>query len=197
MKVSICIPWIRELKFERCVNMIEENAGYPFEMVAEEDKKRIGCPKMLKRLVDRSEGDLVVFLGDDTLPLTDFLSNAVLHMKKFPDQCGLVGFNDQTGRVLPTHWLASKKLLPMLDGEFFHTGYNHCCCDQELLYRTHEKGLFIYAKDAIVLHDHPILTGQQTSDPDYLRVYSDAVRGPDQRLLAKRKANGWKTPKGE
>ncbi len=190
MKVSICIPWIRKAKMKRCVKLIETNAGYPYELLTKEDRKRVGCPKMLKKLVAKSTGDCVVFLGDDTLPQKDFLKNAVTHMLKFPDQTGLVGFNDQTGRILPAHWMASKKLLPDLDGEYFHTGYTHCCCDQELMFRCQDR--FVYAQDAIVLHDHPILKRQPTNDPDYLRVYSDGVRGKDRELFIKRRDNGWK-----
>jgi len=194
MKISIVLPWIRRDKMKRCVRLINKNAGYPIhEILKKEDKKRVGCPKMVKKLVERSTGDLVCFLGDDTLPQKDFLKYAVEDMDNFPFDWGLVGLNDGTGRILPTHWLASKHLLPFLDDEFFHTGYNHCCCDQELLFRCENIQRYVYSQKAIVLHDHPILKGEATTDKDYLRVYSPEVRGPDQALFKRRSENGWKT----
>jgi hypothetical protein len=80
----------------------------------------------------------------------------------------------------------------MLDGEFFHTGYTHCCCDNELYERCQEKGLFYYARDAVVLHDHPIINKKPVTDPDLIRVYSKEVWGRDKILLEKRRRNGWK-----
>ena len=190
--ISIVIPWIRKAKFKRCVKMIKANAT-GFEIVSKEDRRRIGCPKMVKKLVARSIGEYICFLGDDTLPQPGFLKYALEDMAKLPGGWGLVGLNDLTGRTLPTHWLASVKLLPLLGGEFFHTGYNHCCCDRELHEICDGLGKFIYSQKAVVKHDHPILRGEPITDPDYLRVYSPEIRGADQQLLKLRRANNWKT----
>lgn len=190
--ISIVIPWIRKAKFKRCVKLIEKNAGAEYEIIAKEDRRRIGCPKMVKKLVAKSKGQYVCFLGDDTLPQPGFLKYALEDMATLQDGWGLVGFNDMTGRTLPTHWLASKELLPLLDGEFFHTGYTHCCCDVELYERCTAMSRFIYSQRAVVLHDHPILRGEPVTDPDLIRVYSPDVRGKDQELLKKRRGNGWK-----
>lgn len=198
MKVSICIPYIRKKKFKRCVKLIRANAGYQnYEILSFYDRHRIGCPLGLKKLVDRSTGDAVCFIGDDCLPEPGFLKHAVEDMKKITDGWGLVGLNDMTGRTLPTHWLAHKKLLPYLGGEFFHTGYTHCCCDVELLERVQELGRFIYSEHSIVLHDHPMIQYQNRpkaeTDKDYARVYSKEVWGRDRALFALRKFNGWET----
>ena len=190
--VSVIIPWIRKQKFKRCVRLIKANAGTDFEIVAKEDRKRIGCPRMVKKLVARSKGEYVCFLGDDTLPQPNFLKHALEDMARLPDGWGLVGLNDKTGRTLATHWLASKKLLPLLDGEFFHTGYNHNCCDVELMERCAGLGRYIYSQKAIAEHDHPILRGEIMSDPDLLRVYDPKVRWKDQALLRLRRSRGWK-----
>jgi len=133
-KVSIVIPTIRPDKLERCINAIKENAGYGnYEIVVEKDDHAApqGAPKVLKRGVDRSTGELVMFLGDDTIPQRNFLLHAMVAMhRQFPDLDGLVGLNDMLWKgELATHWLASKKLLPYLGGEFFHTGYNYLSCD--------------------------------------------------------------------
>jgi len=199
MKASIIIPWIRKHKFERCVSIIEQTAGISkknYEIVAEEDKDRIGCPLMVKRLVEQAKSDNICFLGDDALPKWGFLENALIEMAKFPDGYGLVGFYDaagitMTGQDLATHWLASKKLLPDLGGEFFHTGYAHCFCDVELTERCREMGRYIYSKTAIVLHDHELLDGKTLTDPDLKRVYSPEIFGADQELLKQRRANNW------
>lgn len=198
-KVSICIPVIRPESAKKCFESVHLNAGIArsdYEFVTEEDKDRIGCPKMLKRLVDRSQYPLVMFLGDDTLMLPNCLKNAIAAMQKLPDGWGLIGINDQTNRpLLATHWLASKKLLPLLDGEFFHTGYMHTACDNELTDRCVEAGRYAWAVDAVIEHVHPMLRQTVPSDDDYKRVYSLPIRDYDKRLYWHRKQSGWKTTK--
>lgn len=192
MRASIVIPWIRKKKFERCVSIIKQTAGIKdYEIVSEEDVDRIGCPMMVKLLVARAKSENICFLGDDSLPKWNFLKNALEDMEKLPDGHGLVGFFDMTGRTLPTHWLASKKLLPDLGFEFFHTGYTHTCCDIELGERCMAMGRYVYSKSAIVLHDHELLDGKKLTDPDLIRVYSPEVHGADKELLKKRRASNW------
>lgn len=151
MLISIIIPVIRPDKAARCCNAIIENSGIPrsqYEIVTEEDKDRIGAPRMVKKLTDESTGDLVCFLGDDTIPQKDFLKNALEAMATLPDGWGLVGFDDNIrlrGQIkAAAHWLGNKKLLPLLDGCFFHTGYKHCWCDNELTIRAAELGRYIF-----------------------------------------------------
>lgn len=194
-KVSIIIPVIRPEKAERCIDLIKQNAGYDdYEIIQEVDENRIGCPKMVKRLAEKATGDLVLFMGDDSLPQPDFLKNAIKAMESLPDGWGLVGFNDKTGRILPTHWLADSRLLILLDGEFFHTGYNHCFCDNELMLRSAEANRYIYSQDAVIEHDHPILRHEEITDPDLRRVYAKDVYQKDRVLFGKRRNNNWKTP---
>jgi hypothetical protein len=192
MKVSIILPIIRPESAKITKALAEKHHGIDeIQIVEEIDKDRIGCPKMVKKLVERSKYDLVCFLGDDTLPAENFLKYAIEDMKTLPDGWGLVGLNDMSGRTLATHWLADKRLLPMLDGELFHTGYTHCCSDNELQERCMEAGKYIYSQKAIVLHNHPIFTGEEW-DEDYKRVYSKEIWGADQALFEKRRQNSWK-----
>lgn len=186
-KVSIIIPVIRPDKAARVLRLVEENAGYPYEVITAVDEERIGAPKMVKRLVDKTNYDLVCFLGDDSLPEKDFLKNAVAAMEEIPGGWGLVGFNDKTGRNLATHWLAHKKLLPFLDGEFFHIGYVHCFCDNELQERSSLLRRYVYAEDAVVLHDHPLIGKTKETDEDYKRVYAKEVYGADKELFYRRR----------
>jgi len=201
--VSIIIPVIRPDKAERCVKAIRENAGLlegpDYEIITEVDKNRIGCPKMVKRLTDRSKGEMVCFLGDDTIPQKNFLVNAVRAMRFMPEdpqdkvKWGLVSFNDNvnTSRTA-AHWLAHKRLLPLLDGEFFHTGYGHCYCDDELMIRAQQMGRYIYAYDAILYHDHPLVQKDAKVDDYYRKVYGEQMK-KDHALFLNRMNNKWKT----
>ena len=189
--ISICIPYIRPEKMLTLEKTIIANAGTSdIEILTHYDEERIGCPKVLKMLVEKSRYEYIVFLGDDTDPQKDFLKNALKDMEILRGN-GLIGFNDQTGRTLPTHWLASKKLLNVLDGEFFCTKYLHCFCDSELMLRADFLNKFIYSYDSVVLHNHPLLNGS-ASDKDYQWAYSPEVYNHDRILFEKRKANNWR-----
>ncbi len=198
LEVSIIIPVIRPERAKRCIEAIKAHAGIPedqYEIITEEDKKRIGVAHMVKRLVEKTKAPRVCFLGDDTVPQRDFLKNALKAMAAIPDGWGLVSFNDNpTTTRSAAHWVADKRLLPMLDGEFFHTGYKHCFCDDELLVRCQQANRYIYAYDAYILHEHPMVEGQGPTDPDYKRVYAPEIYNHDHELFQKRMANGWKTP---
>jgi len=194
--VSIILPVIRPDRVWRCVVAIKANAGVDdYEIVTDVDEERIGCPKMVKQLVAKSIGDLVCFLGDDTIPQPDFLLNALAAMQDLPDGWGLVGLNDehQNGNKLATHWLADKRLLPLLDGEFFHTGYKHTRCDRELTIRCQQMGRYTWAKDAVIKHEHPVF-GSAIVDEDYERVYSEEYIEHDKWLFRRRSQNNWRTP---
>ena len=193
--VSIIIPWIRKTGMNRCMDAVFENAGLPsdmFEIIAEEDKDRIGCPRMVRRLVEKTAFDMVCFLGDDTIPERDFLINAVLAMATLPEGFGLVGLNDGFHTSgLATHWLADKRLLPLLGGEFFHTGYRHCFSDTELTIRCQEMSRYVWAEDARIVHNHPMVDGKVPWDPDYVRVYNADIYALDRVLHLTRKRKGW------
>ena len=196
--VSIIIPIIRPEKAERCIEAIKQNAGIPahqYEIVTEHDKKRIGVTKMVARLVEKTKGEMVCFLGDDTIPQKDFLINALKAMKAMPDGWGMVSFNDNPNTTRSAaHWLCHKKLLPKLDGEFFHTGYQHCFCDDELLIRCQTMNRYIYAYDAVLYHEHPKVHKDVATDKDYDKIHGD-MYDRDHALFQKRMANNWKTPK--
>jgi len=197
IKVSIIIPYIRPEGMERCKEAVFANSGVDkeqFELLTAFDEGRIGAPGMVKLLVDAVQTDLVMFLGDDTVPQPDFLLNALQVMTELPDGWGLVGLNDDrhNGNYLATHWLGSKKLLPLIGGEFFHTGYWHCFCDNELTQRATELGRYLWATDARIDHANPIIRKDVKMDADYQRAYSPEWYYHDQVLFWKRKRNNWK-----
>lgn len=186
MNVSICIPIIRPEKAKRCIAAIEQHAPGA-EIVTDVDTNRIGCPKMLKRLVDRAKHDLICFLGDDTIPQEGFLDEALKAMATLPGGWGVVGLSDGTGRELPTHWLASKWMLPLLGGEFFSTAYQHCFCDRELWDIAKEHNRYVMCRDAKVEHDHPMIRHEHNTDEDLKRVYSDVNYYKDRATYTSRK----------
>lgn len=189
-KVSIIIPIIRPEGAKRCIAAIQQNAGIPiedYEIVAGIDKDRIGCPKMVKELVARSKYDLVMFLGDDTIPQKDFLKNAIDAMKTLPDGFGLVSLDDglQNPDKMATHWLASKRLLPLIGGEFFCTEYIHNFCDQELSIRCKDLGMYTHALNSCVKHNHPA-RDRVFFDKNYLESSSEKNLMTDRNTFDRR-----------
>jgi GT2 family glycosyltransferase len=190
-RVSIIIPVIRPLKARRCIEAIRKNAGVPddgYEIIAEQDAERIGCPAMVKSLVEHAHHDLVMFLGDDTIPGEDFLLHALYAMASLPEGWGLVALNDgvHEGRFA-THWLADKRLLPHLENrEFFNTAYRHCFCDRELTDIARELGRYCYAEKAAIQHDHPHVTGEEY-DEGYKAAYKMETFLADQATYRRRK----------
>lgn len=195
IKVAILIPYVRPKKLERCIPLAIDNAGIDpndFEIVSLEDTELIGCPKMLSKLVSVTHSKYVAFIGDDCMPHKNWLKNALIDMHSLPDCWGLVGLNDLTRRTLACHWLASRKLLnSVLEGEFFHTGYRHCYCDNELTERCEEAGRYKYSSASIVEHDHPLIT-KGPSDKFYQKAYLKKNVEHDRDLYFKRKTNGWR-----
>lgn len=195
-KISIVIPYIREAGFNRCVEAISKNAiDGQYEIIADEDKDRIGVAKKVKELVDKAKYDLIMFLGDDTIPKENFMLNAMKMRERLPEKWGLVGLNDSfsSGFLNATHWLADRKLLELLDGEFFHTGYRHCYADNELTTRCIAMGKYIFASNAEIDHINPITKNDKSLyDADYRWVYRAENIKHDRELFLRRQANNWK-----
>jgi glycosyltransferase involved in cell wall biosynthesis len=189
-KVSVVIPTLcRPEAVEALEQSIPELAKWDnLEIVVEQDSldNRRGAPKTLKAGVDRSTGDFVLFLGDDCRPTAGFVRIALeCAFKNFRDGFGLVGLNDGIWKgEIATHWLASKALLPMLDGEFFHTGYHHVGCDNELTARCKKLGKFAWCEESRIEHDHPAKKGWDNLDESHRLAYSRVVQ--DRQLLKER-----------
>jgi hypothetical protein len=195
--VSIIIPTIRPEIAKKCVDAIKLNAGVSedqYELLVEIDTERIGVTKMVKNMVANSDGQLVMFLGEDTIPQADFLKEALLSMEQLPDKWGLVALNDGMHLEphgfrqckLACHWLADKRILPLLDGEFFHTGYIHTACDNELTERCYNLGRYIFSEKSIIRHEK--VKGKNFNKD----VYKKNQR-IDKLLLDHRRSNNWKT----
>lgn len=207
--VSIIVPTLgRTVKLERLLRAIKENANYQkYEVIVIHDgeqeadidycgarvyrnDERLGVPKTVKRAVELAKGELVMYLGNDCIPEADFLLNAVhaMYGEWGQNMDGLIGINDGYWHgEFATHWLASKKLLPHLGGEFFHTGYNHTGCDNELTEMCRKVGKYFWAENAKVYHDHPIQNGfKEGVDEVYQIAYNSERMKHDRELLKER-----------
>jgi len=198
IKVSIIVPYLREETLKRCIFSIYENAGIPkeeYEIISEEDTERIGCAKMVKKLVYKANSDKVLFIGEDVIAEKDFLKEALIALETFEDGIGLAALNDREN-VEPTedrncklasHWIASKELLLLLDGEFFHTGYDHCYCDNELTNRCIALGKYMFAEKSLITH-------KPVRDVFHVEKRKASSVKYDRALYKFRKEHGWKTP---
>lgn len=199
-KISIIIPVIRPKNIPNLKRLIKKNAGIPrsqYEILTEEDTKRIGAPKMVKKLTEQSKYSLVMFIGDDCLPQPDFLKEASKAMESLPGKWGLVGLNDMQRPAdhSPTHWLAHKKLLEYCE-EFFHTGYIHQYCDNELHLWAALLNQYVRADNAKIFHDHVGFRNKnkdfytnvkESDDEDLKRVYGFKAQEHDRLLFERRK----------
>lgn len=181
MKISVCVPTIRPQNIPALQKIVADE-GLDTEFLWEEDVERIGCPKMLKRLVEKSTGDLVCFLGDDAQPEPGFLKGALATMEKTGKW--LIGLPPEESMDM-SHFLADKRLLPLIGGEFFHTGYLHNFCNDELRHRAQRLELFYWSEGPRVKHNHPIFKTAQMDD-DYKRVLDTERFEKDRSLFIKR-----------
>ena len=165
--VSVILPYIRPDGAERCLAALREYAP-EVEIVAEYDPDRIGPARMIAKLVEKTTRPIVCFLADDTVPEYGFLEAALAAMETLPDGWGVVGLTDHGDRELCAHWVAHKNMLPLLDGEFHHTGYRHCFGSNELMDRAKEAGRYVKAWDAKIQHNNPVLIGGDYSGDSLL-----------------------------
>jgi hypothetical protein len=165
--ISILIPAVRPEKAQRAANAALANAGVPgdlvFEVTWEEDVNRIGCPHMLSQLVERAQGNIICFLGDDTIPEPGWLAEALETMATMPDGWGLVGLNTENS-VPFAHWIADRRMLDLLpDRQFFNHAYQHNFCDRELYDIAVVHGRWAWCEKAKIKHDHPV-TGAEADE---------------------------------
>lgn len=210
-KVSIIIPVVRKDKAARCREAIRKNAGVglnQYEVVMQKDVDGIGCPAMVKQLTASTLYDLVMFLGDDTIPEPEFLLEALRVMDTLPDGWGVVGLNTQGPMFghrpegVPknsnplAHWMADKRMLEHIPGgDFFSTDYKHCWCDNELKDIADEMGRWAFAVDAKVEHDHPVNTGEKLDD-NLKKAYSTENQKHDKKTYFRRKIDRMRSRTG-
>lgn len=181
--LSILIPTIRTRNIDPLLESLKGAISTAHEVIWEEDVERIGAPKMVKKLFDKSQGDWVCFLGDDTLPDAQCLDNALAYAKA--NDLFLVGLNDQHSKKA-THWIASREFLNSLENaEPFYTGYYHNFCDDELRHRAQMLGKYEWCAEAKLQHNHPAF-GTGIMDEDYHRVFEGGRWEHDKALFIQR-----------
>ncbi len=74
-----------------------------------------------------------------------------------------------------------------LEGEFFHTGYNHTGCDNELRARVEMIDKYTFGRKAQIFHDHPMMAGNRDQmDFFYEQAYSGPRHEADDKLYMER-----------
>jgi hypothetical protein len=194
--ISIIIPVIRPEKAAVCIEAIKRNAiTDDYEIIVDQDTDGIGCPKMVERLVAKTKGDLVMFLGDDTIPEPGFMESAVRAMNTLPDGWGVVGLRTQDDRMGEdgfnprAHWMAHKKMLDYIPGgNFFSAEFHHCFGDDELQDIAVEMGRWAFAEDCRILHDHYINNKAKNPwDEGYQKAYDNGAYEADWKTYHRRK----------
>ena len=103
-------------------------------------------------------------LGDDLEIIDkDWLSKGLTIFKeKFPNDIGLLAFNDQIqhGKVFITG-ISSKKFVKEIGGDFHYRGYRHYGSDRELSNLAKELKCFHYEESINLIHNHPGKDGEK------------------------------------
>ncbi len=156
-KISFVIPTMgREEGLKRCVESIGK-LSYPqdkIEIIIKKDsfENRMGVPKLLKRGIEESTGDWIVFASDDT----EFTPESINEALKVGEK-GYVAFN--TAALSPDggnrneHFMIRKDIIAKI-GDVFDPEFYHCGCDNLLAAKMDKLGIFVRAEKAIVNHYH-------------------------------------------
>jgi hypothetical protein len=104
-----------------------------------------------------SEEPLILCGADDIRPHTGWLEAARAHLS---EEIGFVSLNDLGNeRVMSGDYatlpLLSRRYVEELDEDFYHEGYQHCCCDVDASRVARSRGAYVYAPEAIMEHLHP------------------------------------------
>lgn len=195
LRASIVIPIVRPEGANICMQACVKNAGIPmdeYEFICAEDVDRDGCPKMVKYLTENTNSDIVIFLGDDTIPEKDWLKEGLKVMDSFEDGWGLVKINDHQNTPWAQHFMIHKRLIDKLTNkEIFSTQFWHSACDEWLYIQANRFNRFKYAEKSCIIHDHP--TGTIEAKKRYGQVYSRQWQMHDKWVLEEFKNNGGKS----
>ena len=220
-KISIIIPtYNRPEQLKRCIKAIHENAiiqnyevmvgvdgdyNYNRELsdFYKDDAKvrlfafpKTGAINIVNHLVEVSDAKYVTYLGDDTVPLAGFLIHAYVDCA----DKNLVSYNDNVWNgEIAAHWFAPKELKDKLGGNFFHNGYRHVGCDNELTIKAKKAGIYKFSERARIDHIHYIKGNCSDKnkvaemDECYQIGWDEDNVKADRELLARRIANNFLT----
>src|SRR3990167_2971117 len=205
--VSIVVPTSgRAESLDRLLKSIKDNTlytNYEVVLVFDEDTEKydrlkseypnshlmpkIGAIKCFNYGVEQAKGDLVVYLANDCEVTLGWLINAYVKLKDSFKRDGLVILNDGywNGHIA-NHFLCTKSLRNVLDGEIWHSGYNHWGVDDELKIRLDHLGLVEFAEGARIIHHHYHATNAEKRPMDELDISVLKKAEDDRRLLKSR-----------
>lgn len=195
MTTCIIYIWLREKQILPVAHRALVNSGTEDVFIyTEHCDLRYSAAINWNRAIDRIKDlcDNICIMGDDCLAQPDWLKNALEAMSGLPGGWGMVNLNDGTGVDRTSHVVFDKRCLDILDGKLLHEGYFFCCSDMEMMDRMKESGHYVYSKESVVLHFHPMLFKEAQSDEFYEKAYSEEERQADRALYQLRKSNGWK-----
>lgn len=190
-KISFVIPTMgtRPEGLERCLNSIKL-LNYPqdkIEVLVKIDsmENRIGVPKLVKKGVEESTGEWVIYASDDT----EFTPNSIINALREGEK-GFVSFN--TGELLPDagnrneHFMIRKDVIAQI-GEVFDTEFYHVGVDNLLAAKMDKLGVFVRSENAIVNHYHFSKPGGIMDDV-YAIAWKNETVAHDRALLAEKLA---------
>lgn len=124
-----------------------------------------GCSRAWNAALALSKGDCVVLAADDLAWQPGWLDAALATLAEFPDEWGMVGFNDgHWGAELSTHYLMSRRfVIEVLGGVVAWEAYTHSFNDVEANERAKRAGRYAWCEGAHVRHNH-WLFGDRTQD---------------------------------
>mgnify|MGYP001559889138 CR=1 FL=1 len=151
--IKVCIPTTlgRRQRLQECIRSVQENSGYPHELVVFENSLG-GWVAAVREMVMDLGDDPVVVIGDDTLPQPDWLKTLVgAYTKRFPDNDGLVQPDDGShrGRIASYPMATPRFLLAWI-----YSGYRHNYADKELKKVAEAMGKYLWVPESKVIHKH-------------------------------------------
>lgn len=156
-KISFIIPTLgRPEGLKRCIDSIWA-LNYPkhkIEIITKQDNfdSRVGVPKLLKKGIEESSGEWIIFASNDTEFTPESINEALV-----VGNAGFVAFN--TGELSPDsgnrneHFMIRKDIIAKI-GEVFDTDFWHAGVDNLLAAKMDKLGIFVRADKAIVNHYH-------------------------------------------
>jgi len=118
--------------------------------------ERIGVPKSLKKGVEASKGDWVVYASNDI----EFTQDSLMAAFKtaMDNNKWFMSFNTDIERhdqgTVCEHFMIHKKLIPKLGGEIFDTEFNHVGVDNLLWAKLKKINQAMRCERAVVIHKH-------------------------------------------
>lgn len=134
----------------------------------------------------------VVLADDMSLEQAGWLEEALrLYKERFPDNIGLMAFNDgiQNGRLFATG-MSSKKFVYTVGGYLYYPRFKHFGGDNVVSFLAKEMGCYYYAETVKVVHHHPTNKAEGlANETDATYKKSEMFFSFDQQLKKTKKNN--------